>query len=131
MSALARHRAVRWLGKRFRLGCVLLFAVLIGVVGCGRNSKAEPPVALNGVSIDLPKLQQSCGSSDPTVRESVDKVRLSIRYADYRTALAELGKLATNPDLSETQKKTISSVSEQIKHAFANATPTSASSSVQ
>jgi hypothetical protein len=108
----------------------LLGAALIAFAGCGRNTTVAPPVALNGVSIDLPKLQQCCGSSDPSIRESVDKVRLSIRYADYRTALAELGKLASNPDFSETQKKTINNVSEQVKQAFANATTTSASSSV-
>jgi len=61
----------------------------------------------------------------------VDKVRLSIRYADYRTALAELGKLANNSDVSEMQKRTINDVSEQVKRAFANATPNSANSSVQ
>jgi hypothetical protein len=90
-----------------------------------------PPVALNGISIDLPKLQQSCGSSNPTVRDGVDKVRLSIRYADYRTALAELGKLANNPEISESQKKTINDVSEQVKKAFANAAPNSANNTVQ
>lgn len=82
-----------------------------------------PPVALNGVSIDLPKLQQTCGQS---MRESVDKVRLSIRYADCRTALAELAKLANNPDISEAQKKTINDVSEQVKQALANAMPNTA-----
>jgi hypothetical protein len=87
---------------------------------------ASPPVAINGVTIDLPKLQRACGSSSPTIHESLDKVRLSLRYADYRTALEELGKLANNPDISETQKKTINDVSEQVKQAFANVAPKTA-----
>ena len=110
---------------------ILLAAALLGCASCGRHAKVAAPVALNGVNIDLPKLQQCCNTSDPSVRESVDRVRLSIRYADYRTALAELGKLASNPDFSEAQKKTINDVSEEVKQAFANATSTSASGSVQ
>lgn len=106
-------------------------SALIGATGCGKNAKAAPPVALNGVTIDLPKLQQCCASSDPVVRESVDKVRLSIRYADYRTTLAELGKLANTPDISEAQKKTIYDVSEQVKRAFAKTTPNTAISTGQ
>jgi phosphopantothenate synthetase len=98
--------------------------------GCGK-SKIAPPLAINGVTIDLPKLQRTCGSSSPTIRDSLDKVRLSIRYADYRTALEELGKLANNPDISEAQKKTISDVSEQVKQAFANATPNTADNAGQ
>lgn len=116
--------------NRIPLVCKLLLAafafLLIGATGCGKSAKAAPPVALNGVTIDLPKLQQCCASSDPVVRESVDKLRLSIRYADYRTALAELGKLANTPEISETQKKTIYEVSEQVKQAFAKATPNTA-----
>lgn len=127
----------RWAARRNVATRVLLRFILvlsaasIGFAGCGKNTKAAPPVALNGVSIDLPKLQQCCGSSEPAVRESVDKVRLSIRYADYRTALAELGKLSNNSDLSEAQKKIIYDISEQVKKAFANATPNSANGSVQ
>jgi hypothetical protein len=63
------------------------------------------------------------------IRDSLDRVRLSIRYADYRTALAELAKLANSPDISEAQKKTINDVSEQVKQAFANATPNTANTS--
>ncbi len=101
-------------------------AIILAITACGRGKIAGPPVALNGVSIDLPKLQQACGSSNPTVRNSIDKVRLSIRYADYRTALAELAKLANNSDITEAQKKTINDVSEQVKQAFASATPSTA-----
>lgn len=101
-------------------------AIIVAISACGRGKITGPPVALNGVSIDLPKLQQACGSSNPTIRDSIDKVRLSIRYADYRTALAELAKLANNPDITEAQKKTVNDVSEQVKQAFASATPSTA-----
>jgi hypothetical protein len=88
---------------------VFCLAIALALAGCGKNAKAMPPVALNGISIDLPKLQQSCGSSNPTV----------------------LGKLANNPEISESQKKTINDVSEQVKKAFANAAPNSANNTVQ
>src|SRR5437763_238756 len=111
---------------RQRLISAFCLLIAMAMAGCGKSRVAMPPVALNGVIIDLPKLQQACGSSNPTMRESFDKVRLSIRYADYRTALSELAKLAKNPDIGEAQKKTISDVSEQVKQAFANATPNAA-----
>ena len=101
------------------------------MTGCGNNAKKTQPIALNGVTIDLPKLQQSCGSANPAIRESIDRVRLSIRYADYQTALAELGKLGNNPDITDGQKKTINAVSEQVKRAIANATPNSANNAGQ
>lgn len=129
MTAAQKGRNIqRGLGTGILVFC---FAIALALGGCGKSAEATSPVALNGVRIDLPKLQQCCSSSNPAVRESVDKVRLSIRYADYRTALEELGKLANNPEISDAQKKTISDVSEQVKRAFAKATPNSASNTGQ
>ena len=111
--------------KNHQLFLGIIAAIALAFAGCGKGHKA-PPVALNGVNIDLPRLQQACSSSSAEVRDSLDKVRLSIRYTDYRAALAELGKLGNNPDFSDAQKKTISDVSEQVKQAFANAAPNTA-----
>lgn len=114
--------------KIIRAFCV---AIAIALAGCGKTKSTTPAVALNGVSIDLPKLQRAFDSSNPPIRESLDRVRLSIRYADFRTALAELAKLANNPDITEAQKKTINDISEQVKQAFAKATPNTANNAAQ
>lgn len=123
MSTCLSSRRPKNRGQRLTFAFCLALAMTF--IGCGK-SKSAPPLAINGVTIDLPKLQRTCGSSSPTIHDSLDKVRLSIRYADYRTALEELGKLANNPDISEAQKKTINDVSEQVKQALANAMPNTA-----
>jgi hypothetical protein len=117
-------------GQGSEMGCfsfwTISLAIVLALTGCGNNGKKPQPVVLNGVTIDLPKLQRSCISDNSAIRDSIDRVRLSIRYADYRTALAELGKLANNPDITDGQKKTINHVSDQVKRAFAKTTPNSA-----
>ena len=47
-------------------------------------------------------------------------INRSLRYAQFPQAVAELGKLANNPNLSEPQKKVVNDLVEQTKQVIAN-----------
>jgi acetate kinase len=78
-------------------------------------------MVLNGVSVDLPKLQQAFQPASPEAQTSLAKTVMSVRYGQYPEALAELDKLANTAGISEAQKKIVTDVIEQLKQVMAKA----------
>jgi hypothetical protein len=68
----------------------------------------------------LPKLDTDFTTASQDVQTSVSLAKRYLRYAQFPQALAELGKLAKNPNLSEPQKQVVNDLAEQIKQVVAN-----------
>ena len=100
---------------------VVIATVLVAFPGC---KKAEPPATanVNGIAVDLPKLQQAFANAPQDVIAIVNQVGFGIRYNDYMKALGALDQLTTNPSVTEPQKKIVNDVIEQVKK-LANAAP--------
>ena len=102
---------------------VLVLTGLVGVVcGC---SKASPPAQeqgtpkIYGTEVDMPKLQAALEkSADPEVKKSAETVSSQFRARNYTTLMAELNKLANNPNVTEDQKQLISTVTNQLQQAL-------------
>ena len=91
----------------------ILLAGLV-VVGCGK--KEPPPTAnIEGVTVDLPKLQQAFTGAPQDVLVQVNNVGFGLRYKEYVKALAALDQLANNPNVTDPQKKVVNEVIEQVK----------------
>jgi len=94
--------------------CVLL------VAGCGKHSDAatQPSQqAFNAV--------QFCGdfaSAPPELKALADKAWKSIQSGAFPVALKCLDKLAADPALNTEQKKSVASLSEQVKKQMAATT---------
>jgi len=103
--------------------CVIaLLAVgLVAISGCKKAEQVQTPEAY-GVKVDLPKLDTVFVGADEQVQASVGSFRRCIRYRQFPQALAELGKLASQPALTEAQKKLVSDLTEQTKEVMAKAT---------
>jgi acetate kinase len=108
-----------------RIKYVVLIALvgsLFALIGCGPSKQPGPqPMVINGVSVDIPKLQQAFQPAAPEAQNSLTKTVMSIRYGQYAEALAELDKLANTAGITDAQKKVVTDVIEQLKQVMAKA----------
>ena len=74
---------------------------------------------INGVKLDVPKLQQTFATDKPELQAGVTKAAMAIRYGQYPEALAELEKLAATAGLTDAQKAVVNDVVGQVKQLIA------------
>ena len=113
--------------KTLRFVPLALAIGLTTVAGCKKSDApgSAPGTAtqINGVNVDLPKLDVEFASAAPELQEGVNLLRRAFRYAQFPQALMELEKLSTNPGLSESQKKLVADLLEQTKQVIAKSPP--------
>ena len=101
-----------------------LTVCILALAGCKKaEDEPGPTPVYYGVKVDLPKLDTEFTSASQDVQASAAMVKHFLRYAQLPQALAELGKLAKNPSLSEIQKKVVNDLIEQTKQVIANSRP--------
>lgn len=101
---------------------MILFLLAGGLALAGCDKPKPPATVQQGVTIDLPKLKEAFATaSSPELQTAVADVARGCRYGEYSTSLAALAKLASDPGLTEPQKKIVSEVTEQIKQLAAKA----------
>lgn len=108
------------------LGLVLACG-LAGMVGCGKKGgatgEAMKPMVVEGVNVDLPKLQASVDATgNADLQSTVRNVLMSFRYRQYDKALMDMEKIMNDPGLNADQKKIATDVFEQVKQVAAKAT---------
>jgi len=102
----------------------ILMAGTLVLAGCGKPKVAGPqPMQVNGVKVDLPKMQAAFPLDKPEFADCINKTRMCIRYGKYAEALPELDKLAATPGLTDAQKAVVNEVIEQMKQVAAKAPP--------
>ncbi len=77
------------------------------------------------MTLDLPKLNEAFVNASPEVKKTATEVTLNVRYTKYEDALMALDKLANDPNVTEAQKKIVTTVIEQVKK-LANGAPAAA-----
>jgi hypothetical protein len=89
----------------------------LGLVGCSK--KVEPPnenVQINGVSVDMPKLQKIFSTeTNPEIQKVTFDLDQGFRYRDYAKALAAAEELSSKTELNDDEKKVTADVVEQLK----------------
>jgi hypothetical protein len=96
---------------------IAAFAFVLLSAGCGQraDATAQPSQqAFNAV-----QFCNDFASASPELKILADKAWKSIQSGSFRTALDCLGKLETNPALNDSQKKSIASLTEQVKKQMA------------
>ena len=105
--------------------CFALSALLLGLAGCGKKQPASPPpYEINGVKVDVPKLQEAFTGAPPEIQVDVNQTTLNLRYGMYEKSLMALDRLINNPALNDTQKKVVNELIEQMKQLIAKGGPT-------
>lgn len=103
---------------------VLLMATL-SLVGCGKSGKLQESQQVDGVSVDMPKLQAAFATStNVELTRLVTEASSGLRYAEYVKALMALDQIASSPDATDAQKKMVTNVIEQVKTLMAKAPAT-------
>jgi hypothetical protein len=101
-----------------------LGAALLVFGGCKKADKIPDSQEVNGVTIDMPKLQQTfADTTNDEVRRLVTEAAFGLRYGDYMKSMMALDKLSSQPGLTDAQKKVISDVIEQEKKLSGAAAP--------
>jgi len=101
-----------------------LAATLFIAVGAGCHKSEPPPTSqvINGTTVDMPRLQKALeANTNPDVRNQITQVAFGVRYGYYPKALMALDQLSTNPNVSDTEKKVVNEVIEQVKKLAENA----------
>jgi len=102
-----------------RLGLCLSLLLALTLTACSKGPSAPAPVDINGVKVDLPKMQAAFANSSQELIVASGPPLMSIRYGKYAEAIPDLEKLAANPGLNEDQKKAVTAVLEQMKQVVA------------
>jgi len=105
---------------------VLVLAAL-ALTGCHKNDQVTESEQVNGVSIDMPKLQQAfANTTNADTRRLLVEASMGLRYQDYVKSMMALEQIGNQPDTTEAQKKIVADVIEQEKKLAGGAAPPAA-----
>jgi hypothetical protein len=110
--------------RTLNLLCALAAVGLLSVAGCapsGTNKPRNPEY--NGVKVDWPKLEAAFIQTEGDVRKAEITAQRHIIYGRFPQAVAALDSLASNPDLTEAQKKVVAEVMAQARQVVEKAAP--------
>lgn len=88
---------------------LLLVTTLVASFSLGCRDKAKAPG-----KVDLGALEKTFGTADPASKEVLLKAVSEIKVSDYTGALADLGKLNKNENLSTEQRHAVNTAVQQI-----------------
>lgn len=113
--------------KKMNWMVALLAVAVVGLAGCKKSEKMPESEQINGVSIDMPKLQQAfSANTNEQTRRLIVEASMGLRYGDYMKSMMALDQLANLPDTTPEQKKVVADVIEQEKKLAGNAAPAAA-----
>lgn len=101
-------------------GC--LAAAVLATAGCKKSDQTPQAPVVQGVTVDIPKLNEAFANASPEIKSTVTQVGFNIRYTKYEDALMALDKLANDPSVTDQQKKVVSELIDETKK-LANAAP--------
>jgi len=103
------------------LCAVALAATLLPVTeGCKKAQSQTAAQDRYGIGIDWPRLDSDFRDGDPAVQAGVASIKRSILYHQFPQAIANLEKLASNPSLTDPQKKILNDLRDQTRQVMAN-----------
>lgn len=91
------------------------------VEGCKKPQSQAAPQDRYGIGIDWPRLDSDFRDSEPGVQGAVASIKRSILYHQFPQAIAALDRLASNPSLSDSQKKTVNDLRDQAQQVMSKA----------
>jgi hypothetical protein len=106
-----------------RVGFCLALLVLLGA--CSKSSEADkqPPMEIEGVKVDTPRLMAEFVNAPPQLQQPVNDAVTKVRYKQYLQAMMALDGVLKSPGLSDKQKELITQVIGQLKEVLSKAPP--------
>jgi len=88
-------------------------ATVMVTAGCSKSDKTPPQ--MNGVTVDIPKLNEVFANASTELKGTATQVGFNIRYAKYEDALMALDKLVNDPNTTPDQKKVVNQLIDETK----------------
>ena len=104
-------------------GSCLALLVLSGA--CSKSSEGDklPPMEIEGVKVDTPRLMAEFVNAPPQLQQPVNDAVTKVRYKQYLQAMMALDEALKKPGLNDKQMKLIAQVMDQLKEVLAKAPP--------
>src|SRR5262245_58810672 len=103
-----------------------LLAVMIAFVlafpACNKSAKT-PPIEMEGVQVDIPKLKQAFASANTDLLALENDVEFGLRYGNYEKSLLALEQITNNASCTEVQKKVAGDTMDQTKRLMEKTPP--------
>ncbi len=96
----------------------LLLAAALLPIGCSEKESTTAPSA----TVDTAKSESAFASAEASVKAGYDKVATAIKNTDWSAATTAVQDLASNAKLTDEQKATLKTLSDDIKAKAAAAT---------
>jgi N-acetylglucosamine kinase-like BadF-type ATPase len=97
--------------KSHILALPLLSILTLAPLGCGKSGSAN---------VDPSPVENSFAGAEDAVKAAAARAVNAVKSADYDLAMAELLKLAADPKLTDSQKKAVAQVLDQLKSAVSD-----------
>jgi hypothetical protein len=108
--------------KLINCSFALLAAAVFALAGCKKAQKEATSEQINGLSVDMPKLQQVFSdTTNAQARRLLADASMGLRYKDYAKSMMALEQLSNLPDTTDAQKKVVADVMEQEKKLASSA----------
>jgi len=103
--------------KNIRLLSIVSAVALVVLPACKKSGSATPQDAVREgtVNVELPKLEAEFANASPELRHMVNEVKMTYFRGQYMNAMMTLDKLSADPSLTESQKKLVANVIEEVK----------------
>ena len=102
---------------------LLIVISLVGLQACKKQPPPPSTVEVQGVQVDVPKLDQAFATASPEILGLKNEAVQNIRYGFNEKALMALDKLVNDPGLTDPQKKVVNDDIEQMKQVLTKAPP--------
>src|SRR5438445_13234744 len=98
-------------------------ALLLLPGACSKSSESDkvPPMQIQGVNVDIPKLTAEFVKAAPELQSRVTQGVTKVRYNRYLQGMMELDAVLNSPGLTDKQKKLLTQVVGQLKEVVAKA----------
>ena len=97
--------------------------VLLLPCACSKSGQSDkmPPMQIEGVNVDIPKLSAEFAKAPPEVSSRVSEGVLKVRYRQYLQAMGIFDEVLNNPKLNDKQKKLLIQINGQLKEVVSKA----------
>jgi len=98
-------------------------ALLLLPCACSNSSQSDklPPMQIQGVNVDIPKLSAQFAKAPPELQSRVNEGIAKIRLNQYMQGMVVFDEVLNKPGLTEQQKNSLTQVIGQLKEVLSKA----------
>ena len=92
-------------------------ALLLLPCACSKSGQSDklPPMQIQGVNVDIPKLSAEFTKAPPEISSRVSEGIMKVRMTQYLQGMVIFDELSNDPKINEKQKKLLIQINEQLK----------------